>query len=598
MIFNRRNLIRIAALVSSCFAFSVTVMLAMNRVMNYHLRQRGLTYVFITLAGLLWFGVPSLRATDRYVVVPGTPGGTNAGEYDSWAIAATQIQWAVDKAAVGETVLVSNGTYTLTNQITVTNGITLRSAEGHGLGDTIINGNFVAGSAVTNNRCLWIKSTAAGALVHGFTISNGAIYSSGGGVLMDSGVLSNCHVRNNISFSPDTAAYYGGGIAVNAGTVTVCRVTDNIVTNFTVSGGGSCGGGIYSYGLISDCIISSNYTFGTEGYGGGVSMGSIMRSSLVSHNRAAGGGGGLQLASGSIMINSTSTLNYANRGGGGIYGRGTLVLSNCVISYNQCVDAGSGGMRMRGSPCTMKVYNSTFMGNTNGGVEFFPSSSSDLLILDNCVIEDNAYGGIFGTAAGTNNWVLNSKVLRNRGPGIYFPSPIAFFIRNCLIAKNNDSAGFGAGGLYLGSTSSVSGCTIVSNLTTASGGRGGGIRFGLATPNIISVSSCVIYSNGVGGTSDVYDAASPANINALRYSCVGTNPGFTGAGIIVASPQFKDFAGENYRLAPSSPCVNRGSNEDWMTNAVDLDGKARIRYGTVDMGAYERINEGTIYGFH
>jgi hypothetical protein len=32
-----------------------------------------------------------------------------------------------------------------------------------------------------------------------------------------------------------------------------------------------------------------------------------------------------------------------------------------------------------------------------------------------------------------------------------------------------------------------------------------------------------------------------------------------------------------------------------MTNAFDLDG--RIRYGTVDIGAYETIYEGTIYKF-
>jgi hypothetical protein len=45
-----------------------------------------------------------------------------------------------------------------------------------------------------------------------------------------------------------------------------------------------------------------------------------------------------------------------------------------------------------------------------------------------------------------------------------------------------------------------------------------------------------------------------------------------------------------------SPCVNTGSNQDWMTNAVDLEGNARILNNIVDMGAYETLLwQGTIY---
>src|ERR1035437_4128236 len=94
----------------------------------------GLISRHLTVVGLLWFGALALQAADRYVVAPGTPGGTNVGPYTGWTTAATQIQWAVDAAVVaGDTVWVSNGVYMLTNQIVVTNAITLRSTNGPNL---------------------------------------------------------------------------------------------------------------------------------------------------------------------------------------------------------------------------------------------------------------------------------------------------------------------------------------------------------------------------------------------------------------------------------------------------------------------------------
>ena len=51
----------------------------------------------------------------------------------------------------------------------------------------------------------------------------------------------------------------------------------------------------------------------------------------------------------------------------------------------------------------------------------------------------------------------------------------------------------------------------------------------------------------------------------------------------------------NYRIKSTSPCLNAGANQDWMTDHLDLDGNPRIDhvFGTVDMGAYERVISGT-----
>ena len=68
-----------------------------------------------------------------------------------------------------------------------------------------------------------------------------------------------------------------------------------------------------------------------------------------------------------------------------------------------------------------------------------------------------------------------------------------------------------------------------------------------------------------------------------------------GTGNITNAPMYN---ASTYRLSEGSPCINRGANQDWMTNAVDLDGRTRIRYVIVDMGAYERIHSGAICSFH
>ena len=80
----------------------------------------------------------------------------------------------------------------------------------------------------------------------------------------------------------------------------------------------------------------------------------------------------------------------------------------------------------------------------------------------------------------------------------------------------------------------------------------------------------------------------------LNYSCV--IPAVGGMGNITNNPGLKNLAGGDYHLRMTSPCVNAGTNQLWMTGAVDLDGNPRILKTIVDMGAYEtRLWQGTIF---
>jgi hypothetical protein len=78
--------------------------------------------------------------------------------------------------------------------------------------------------------------------------------------------------------------------------------------------------------------------------------------------------------------------------------------------------------------------------------------------------------------------------------------------------------------------------------------------------------------------------------------CLNATNGLVGTGNIAATPKFADVPGGDFRLTGSSPCVNAGMNQAWMTGAFDLDGNPRIDtvWGVVDMGCYEYVPGGTL----
>ena len=75
--------------------------------------------------------------------------------------------------------------------------------------------------------------------------------------------------------------------------------------------------------------------------------------------------------------------------------------------------------------------------------------------------------------------------------------------------------------------------------------------------------------------------------STLNYCCTTPDPG--GVGNITNEPMFVDLAAGDLHLLSDSPCINAGTNQDWMVGSVDLDGNPRMMDGVVDMGAYERV---------
>jgi hypothetical protein len=200
---------------------------------------------------------------EHYVALSST---NPVSPYSSWGTAATDIQHAVDVATLpGALVLVSNGVYQTgtravqgANRVAVTKPVTVRSVNGSVV--TQIKGYRVPGT--TNDpaavRCVYLTN---GAVLAGFTLTNGAA-SSGGGVWCEglSAVLSNCVLTGN-------SANYGGGSF--SGTLNNCVLTGNLakydggaedgtLNNCTLTrNSASLWSGAY-FGTLNNCILYYN----------------------------------------------------------------------------------------------------------------------------------------------------------------------------------------------------------------------------------------------------------------------------------------------------------------------------------------------------
>jgi len=345
-----------------------------------------------------------------------------------------------------------------------------------------------------------------------------------------------------------------------------------VVDGFTVTNGNdaSSGGGAYIYGgTLLNCIVAGN-SVTTNGQGGGIYMrseASMVGNCVIAGNYCNGrnsgwGGGGVScFASGIIsnctIYNNTATVNGDGQygaGGGGIHLDGGLAYK-CTVYSNACYGtAGASGLSGGGG---LGLYNS-------GGTR------------TNTVMNSTIYSNTISSASG--------------GGVLTYASSNAM-IYGCLIYGNNGRNG---GGICWFHSADIQNCTVVSN-------RNGGsasaalYHYGNGANGIARMLNMIVYSNQ-GGTW-TYDGTF-TNISLANCDMEVTNfpSGAIVSNCITNNPQFVDFDGGNYRLRMTSPCVNTGTNQSWMTNAVDLDGNARILNGIVDMGAYETyLWQGTIY---
>ena len=199
-------------------------------------------------------------------------------------------------------------------------------------------------------------------------------------------------------------------------------------------------------------------------------------------------------------------------------------------------------------------------------------------LVERCVIVSNtAYGSCGGGAYFLRGGTVQNCELRGNGTGAggggaYLDT--GGTIRNCLVVGNVGSSG---AGIYTWSGGTVQNCTVVGN--TGEHGSGG------LSGHAATVENTIAYFNlGPSGPADW------TSRSANWLNCCAPQPP-PGSGHVTRDPHFVGPGGTDYRLHRESPCVDAGTDREWMLDGVDLDGVERIRGSGVNMGAYEYVDE-------
>ena len=390
--------------------------------------------------------------------------------------------------------------------------------------------------------------------------------------------------------APGGTVWVSNGVYAAGGKVTpgktlfnrVCLTADITVqslngpTNTIIVGAGPRGasavrGAYLSAGVLSGFTLTNGNTLSTSGFGfllgrsgGGAFLdnGGTLSNCIVTGSSATEFGGGVclnlagTLNDSTIQGNSTSGGTESNGGGGGVACVQGGVVNRCLISGNTATKSTAGG-------------------GVGGGVLLENGAACNSCIISNNSASINGGGGVELAGGGRLN---NSTICRNTtgggGGGVQFENN-GGAANNCLVYAN--TAGDRGGGAYLNAGGVMNNCTLAGNTSTLDSDDGGGAWL----TDGGTLNNCIVSGNTQDGAWNIGVSGAGTTV---RYTC---SPGLSGSGNLTNAPLFVNAAANNYRLLAGSPCIDAGTNEAWMTSAVDLDGNPRLVGANVDMGAYE-----------
>jgi parallel beta-helix repeat protein len=569
--------------------------------------------VTIVAAVLLVVGVPArAQGTSRYV----SPTGTDFGLCNSTAYPCQTVQYAVARAAAGDTVKVAAGVYAdlnneggLAQVVYVDKAVTIRggySAPGFAEPpDPEANPSRL--DAGGGGRGIYV-SGAVSVTLEGLEITGGDPTGLGGGPDgNDAGggmyaVGATITLSRNEVFSNTTSAYgYGGGLALSN---TQAAFVDNLITSNTATSGaglylegGSAtfegntfssnygyfsGGGAYLVrcdATLQENVFSDNW--GAQYYGGGLYT--EWSDVTLENNQFTGNisciGGGMRLKGGSkAILENTFSDNVAADYGGGVYITGVSTMSHNTILRNE---AFQGGGVYIGGGSTIFITN-IISDNTaiEGGGLYLQQSNA--LVQDNTIHNNSADsgGGLYlQDSPATIHWnTIYSNTAAYSGGGVAVDGDsLATLTHNTIISN---TAQGGGGGVALGNKRAFSENDVIGNTAQDGGGLMGacggaaidGNRFlenraygnggGLYLSNSgCTVSNNIVADNQAGGEgSGLYLWHCTI---FLRHMTIARNRGGEGSGVHWVGTDYRTLRMENTILVSHAVGVTGTTGTGW-----------------------------------
>ncbi len=283
---------------------------------------------------------------------------TSMPPYTSWASAATNIQAAVDSASTNDTILVTNGTYSIFGEILISQDISLQSVNGPKV--TIID---------AGDRCRCLHLGGQNIVVDGFTIANGMSGKGAGLHVPNKALLRNCVITNNRDTAYSTIEGGGGCSVTGSLALNQCAFYNNTAIN-------TRGGAIHlsASGALAatNCTFSGNRSDPPSGAGGAIfqypgSTNLINLINCVFRSNTASYGGAVSISDGAFVSNSIFEENSGSYGGAIYSGSsGVLDIDYSIFAKNS---ASSSGGAIKSYLSDITADNCMFFSNSSGGTE-------------------------------------------------------------------------------------------------------------------------------------------------------------------------------------------------------------------------------------